>query len=122
MALGAPGLSFFFFLAMEERYSFDLILIRPCYTAGITNVIIQLRNIPLCSLGRRNGYQGVQRNCCSGVADHNQIKFKSAEKWAMCENAFLQGVTSQGQGARLRVPTGTRLRSSRLFVYTSVPL
>lgn len=115
-----PGLSFLF-SAVEEQYSFDLILIRLCYTTGITNVIIQLRKIPLYSPGRRKGYQRLQRNCCSVVATRNLIKLKSAENGAMWENVFLLGVTPQGHGACSRVPAGTRLRSSRLFVSTSTP-
>lgn len=109
----------FFFLAVEERYSFDLKSIHCCCTVGITNVIIQLRNITQYSLGRRNRYQKVQINCCSVVTARNLIKYKSSEKWGMCENVFLLGVTSQGQQAHWIFPAGMKLRSSRLFVSTS---
>lgn len=109
----------FIFLAVEERYSFDLKSIHCCRTVGITNVIIQLRNITHYSLGRKNSYQKVQRNCCSVVTARNLIKYKSVEKWGMCENVFLLGVTSQGQEAHWIFPTGMKLRSSRLFVSTS---
>lgn len=105
---------------MEERYSFDLILIPLCYTTGITNVITQLRNIPFYSLGRKNGYHRVQRNCSTAVTAYNPIKCKCAEQWEMWENVFLLGV-ARTRGS-VESPTGTRLRSSWLFVSTSVPL
>lgn len=58
------------------------------------------KKIPFFPWEREKCYQRFQRNCFSIVtAAHNLITFKSAEKWAVCENVSLLGATLQGQGA-----------------------
>lgn len=112
---------FFLFLgtaAPAERYSFDSILICRCCTAGITNVIIQLKNITQYSQGRGSGHKRLHTNCCSTDTEHNLITFKRTGNWG---NVFLLNVTSQGQGVRWIILTWVRLRSSLLFVLSLLP-
>lgn len=112
-----PGPFLFFCLllgtaAPAERYSFDSILICRCCTAGITNVIIHLKNITQYSQGRGSGHKRLHTNCCSTDTAHNLITSKRTWKWG---NAFLLNVTSQGQGVGWIILTWVRLRSSLLF-------